>query len=103
MNVKCVALGGTDLADGRRLRNGQTADADLVANRAKIDAGLLLPLPSNPETAEKNIDDVLAWVDGDPTRAQEALTAELARSRPRSTLVARLEELGDIIEPDEKE
>lgn len=94
--VRCTALGGTDLAEGRRLRNGQEADVDLTLpdNRAKVEAGLLLPLPSQEDTAQKTVDEVLEWVGDDPERAQEALSAEHASRRPRSTLIARLEELG---------
>lgn len=89
--VRCAAPGGTDVAEGRRLRHGQTADVDPVRNRAKIDAGLLVPLETVSDG--KTIDDVLGWVDGDPDRARDALSAELASRRPRSTLVAQLEQL----------
>lgn len=93
--VRCAAVGGTDVAEGRRLRNGQEADVDLTLpdNRAKVEAGLLLPL-TDTDTAQKTVDEVLAWVGDDPDRAQEALSAEHASRRPRSTLIARLEELG---------
>jgi hypothetical protein len=37
--------------------------------------------------------DVLAWVGEDPDRAEEALAAEQAKDRPRSTLVKQLEKL----------
>ena len=38
---------------------------------------------------------VLAWVDGDPARAAVALDAELARDKPRRSVVAALEEILD--------
>lgn len=38
-------------------------------------------------------DDVLAWVGEDPERAAEALAAEQAKDKPRSTLVKQLEKL----------
>jgi hypothetical protein len=38
-------------------------------------------------------DDVLAWVGEDPERASEALAAEQAKDKPRSTLVKQLEKL----------
>jgi len=41
---------------------------------------------------------VLAWVGDDPERAAEALEAERAKDKPRSTLVKSLEKLA---EPDE--
>lgn len=49
--------------------------------------------------AELDIDataaDVLAWVGEDTDRAAEALEAELAKDKPRSTLVKSLEKLAD--------
>ena len=36
------------------------------------------------------IDDLMAWVDGDPERAAQALEAEQAKDKPRSTVVKRL-------------
>lgn len=89
--VRCAAAGGTDIAEGRRLRNGQVADVDPVRNRAKIEAGLLVP--SSRAAEGKTVDEVLAWVGDDQGRAQEALSAELASRRPRSTLIGQLEEL----------
>lgn len=38
---------------------------------------------------------VLAWVGEDPERAAEALEAEQAKEKPRSTLVKQLEKLAD--------
>lgn len=39
--------------------------------------------------------DVLDWVGDDPERAAEALAAEQAKDKPRSTLVKQLEKLAD--------
>lgn len=39
--------------------------------------------------------DILAWVGEDPVRAAKALAAELAKDKPRSTLVKQLEKLAD--------
>lgn len=36
------------------------------------------------------IDDLMAWVDGNPERAGQALEAEKAKDKPRSTVVKRL-------------
>ncbi|MFI6594991.1 hypothetical protein ACIBHX_02015 [Nonomuraea sp. NPDC050536] len=36
---------------------------------------------------------VLAWVGDDPERARQAAEAEAARGKPRSTLLARLDEI----------
>lgn len=56
------------------------------------------PAQNGPEApAELDIDanaaDVLAWVGDDPERADEALAAEQAKDKPRSTLVKQLEKL----------
>ncbi len=56
------------------------------------------PGEDSPEPlAELDIDatapDVLAWVGDDPERAAEALEAEQAKDKPRSTLVKQLEKL----------
>jgi hypothetical protein len=42
-----------------------------------------------------SVPDVLAWVGDDPERAQEALAAEQAQDRPRSTLVKQLEKTAE--------
>lgn len=59
------------------------------------------PEPEEPPT-ELDIDataaEILAWVGDDPERAAEALEAEQAKDKPRSTLVKSLEKLA---EPDE--
>jgi hypothetical protein len=39
--------------------------------------------------------DVLAWVDSDPGRATEALTAEQAKDKPRTGLVKQLTKLAE--------
>ncbi len=66
------------------------------------------PVPEVPEDppAELEIDgtavEVLAWVDEDPERAAEALAAEQAKEKPRSTLVKQLEKLAEAdADPDE--
>ena len=50
--------------------------------------------PVQPEGDEPpvdgTIDDLMAWVDGDPDRAAQALEAEQAKDKPRSTVVKRL-------------
>jgi hypothetical protein len=49
--------------------------------------------PTEGEVPDGTVEQVLGWVGDDQARAAQALTAEQARDRPRSTLVARLEEL----------
>lgn len=44
------------------------------------------------------IDDLMAWVDGSPERAAQALEAEQAKDKPRSTVVKRLTALADTEE-----
>jgi hypothetical protein len=55
------------------------------------------PQEGSAPPAELDIDgtaaDVLAWVGEDPDRAEEALAAEQAKDKPRSTLVKQLEKL----------
>lgn len=45
------------------------------------------------DVPDGTIPDVLAWVDGDPGRAQAALTAEQQREKSRVTLVEQLEDI----------
>ncbi|MFD1309041.1 hypothetical protein [Streptomyces kaempferi] len=44
------------------------------------------------------IDALMAWVDNDPERAAQALEAEQAKDKPRSTVVKRLTALADTEE-----
>lgn len=44
---------------------------------------------------DANAAEVLVWVGEDPERAAEALAAEQAKDKPRSTLVKQLEKLAD--------
>lgn len=50
-------------------------------------------IPAESEVPTGNMDEVLEWVGEDPERAKVALRVESAKSRPRSTLVAELEDL----------
>lgn len=53
-----------------------------------------MPEASEPETVpDGTAAEVLAWVAGDPERALQAYTVEEKRDKPRSTLLAKLEEL----------
>lgn len=45
--------------------------------------------PGDPPV-DGTIDDLMAWVDGDEDRAAQALAAEQAKDKPRSTIVKRL-------------
>ena len=69
------------------------------------------PVPAEPEApaaaapqdgdeppVEGTIDDLMAWVDGDQERAAQALEAEQAKDKPRSTVVKRLSALADTEE-----
>jgi hypothetical protein len=57
------------------------------------------PAPGDEPPVELDVDgtaaDVLAWVGEDPERAAEALEAEQAKDKPRSTLVKQLEKLAN--------
>jgi hypothetical protein len=88
------------------LPKGEIVTGDLAAYLLKEGAAvepsdeearaLLEPPPEQPP-AELDIDgtaaDVLAWVGEDLERAAEALAAEQAKDKPRSTLVKQLEKL----------
>ncbi|MGW0626429.1 hypothetical protein [Streptomyces sp. NPDC002758] len=66
--------------------------ADVAALKAQP---LPDPDPASPEELDINANaaDVLAWAGEDPERAAEALAAEQAKDKPRSTLVKQLEKL----------
>lgn len=80
-----------------------------LAANAPVDSVEVLEADPEPELEPDGGDDdppdeldidgtaveVLAWVDNDPERAEEALTAEQAKDKPRSTLVKQLEKLAD--------
>lgn len=75
----------------------EVADADVDSylcqseNWSEPDAA---PDPAaHPDTQSMTRDEVIAWVDGDPDRAAEALNREHAATKPRSTLTAELERL----------
>jgi hypothetical protein len=55
--------------------------------------------PEHPDGDELDVDgtaaDVLAWVGDNPERAKQALDAEQAKDKPRSTLVKQLEKLAE--------
>lgn len=77
----------------RRLRAAAGRDPDLIEGTAPAseadDAGELVD-----QVPAGAVADVLAWVGTDPDRAVAARTVERARDgRPRSTLVAALDEL----------
>jgi hypothetical protein len=50
---------------------------------------------SDEPPVDGTIDDLMAWVDGDPERAAAALTAEQAKDKPRSTVAKRLNAMAD--------
>lgn len=58
--------------------------------------------PSGPDGDEPpvdgTIDALMVWVDGDPERAGQALQAEQAKDKPRSTVVKRLAAMVDTEE-----
>jgi len=52
--------------------------------------------PSGDEPpADGTIDELMTWVNGNPERAAQALAAEQAKDKPRSTVVKRLAALVD--------
>lgn len=69
------------------------ADLDRDEARRLIHEGYAIALDTTAKA--KNIDEILADVGDDPAKAAEALTAEQAASKPRSTLVAALEAIAN--------
>lgn len=100
--------GLVDLAKGQEVSGGlalylletgsmvEPADDAAAEWMAAKDAAGVEPIAEGGD-GELDIDttaaDVLAWVGDDPERAEEALAAELAKDKPRSTLVKSLEKL----------
>ncbi|MEV5138432.1 hypothetical protein AB0K71_05740 [Streptomyces syringium] len=99
-NYGLVALTkGEEVSGGLALYLLQTASpvepADEDARAWRPPGTVGAPEPEEPGSGELDIDataaDVLAWVGDNPERAAEALELELAKDRPRSTLVKQLE------------
>jgi hypothetical protein len=63
-----------------------TSDAKKTLGEQVTDA-LIADVPDG------TVNEVLDWVDGDPERALQALLVEQESDKPRSTLVAKLDEL----------
>lgn len=91
-----------DLAKGEKFE-GEFA-AHLVETEVPVDILEGVPEPEAPEHEDPAADeldvegtaaDVLAWVGEESERAAAALEAELAKDKPRSTLVKQLEKLAD--------
>lgn len=77
-----------------QILEGEMADY-LHATGAPVDPVEPATEPEQPadDVPTGTVAEVLAWVDGDPDKAQLALDAEHARALPRVTLVADLEKL----------
>lgn len=72
----------------------ETIEADLEPPQAEPEQEPLEP--SDELDIDATATDVLAWVGDDPERAAEALEAETAKDKPRSTLVKQLEKLAAV-------
>jgi hypothetical protein len=70
-----------------------TEDGDQEHEPVTDDGGPGADSPSGELDIDATADEVMAWVDEDPDRAVQALEAEQARDKPRSTLVKKLEKL----------
>lgn len=58
-----------------------------------------VPDPDGDEPpVDGTIDDLMVWVNDDPERAVQALAAEQAKDKPRSTVVKRLTAMADTEE-----
>ena len=68
------------------------ADPEPAPERPKKPESPAAPASDEPPV-DGTIDDLMAWVDGDAERAAQALEAEQAKDKPRSTVVKRLSAL----------
>ncbi|MFE2164885.1 hypothetical protein ACFXB3_07395 [Streptomyces sp. NPDC059447] len=100
-NYGIVAVAaGKEVKGGLALHLLETgAGVEALDEDAKAYGQVSAPAASPSPDAELDIEataaDVLAWVGEDPERAAEALARELAKDKPRSTLVKQLEKLAD--------
>lgn len=95
------------------LVEGQEVSGSLAAMLLKRAPGRVQPLdqpqqgtaPEPPAGLDiaATANEVLAWVGEDPSRAAEALAAEQARDKPRSTLLKALEKLAGAGDEDPRE
>jgi hypothetical protein len=91
-DVICQSTHPEDLDDGRVLGIGEEASVDETNehNARLIEEGRLTVLGAKPT---QTVEEVLADVGDDQDKAEAALVRERAASRPRSTLIERLEAL----------
>jgi hypothetical protein len=64
---------------------------------------LVREMPAQLVAPRGTIAEVLAWVGGDPDRAEVALAAEIGGTAPRKTLIGKLDEIAADGAPDEDE
>jgi hypothetical protein len=74
------------LPGGRRVVDAQVNDVRAITEPATASA-------PRDVTSDGSIDDVLRTVGNSKARAESALRSERAKSKPRSTLIRRLEKL----------
>ncbi|MFD5509020.1 hypothetical protein ACFWIB_14755 [Streptomyces sp. NPDC127051] len=91
--------GITTLEEGEEVKGGLALHLlETGANVEPLDANAKA-FGQEPAAVDAELDieataaDILAWVGEDSERAAEALAAELAKDKPRSTLVKQLEKL----------
>jgi hypothetical protein len=111
-NYEVRAFGEGDVLDGELALYLLTVDAPVVPDdddaRTELErlsivrsemaeeAGREEPSEAPAELdIDAKADNVLVWVGEDPARAAEALAAEQAKDKPRSTLVKQLAKLAD--------
>jgi hypothetical protein len=89
-DVICSSTHPEDIDTGRVLAIGETAEVDETSphNAHLIEEGRLTLVEAR---GSQTIDDILASVGDDPAKALAAIEAENATSRPRSTLLDRLQ------------
>lgn len=94
-----LLTGGSPVRDVEEDPGPEEAPESSAAARTEQPSGSEPPQdpPSGEPPADLDINgtakDVLAWVVADPGRAREAEAAEMAKDKPRSTLLTKLNEI----------
>lgn len=98
MTVTLIGGGGAKFVFDLPLRQviaEQFEKGALQPETAKDREALTQPSADPTLLGAGTVIEILEWVGEDPERAADALDAERLRDKPRSTLIASLEEIGD--------
>jgi hypothetical protein len=88
--------GAVEILDGKPAKPAGPAEPDAKDPVTDPDVGDTAPADDAGEPpVDGTIDDLMTWVGDDKARATQALAAEQAKDKPRSTVVKRLTALAD--------